>query len=89
MEIQLTKTCTKCKKEQPLENFGSHPNSPDKKKYWCKSCFKIHNQSRYEEKKDKIRDQVETWQEENPKKTNFYKRAFESRQLLKEIAPNE
>lgn len=32
------KTCNRCKEEKPLEEFGKRKDSPDGRKYYCKSC---------------------------------------------------
>jgi len=33
-----TKTCTKCKRELPLNAFGNHRGCPGGLSYWCKEC---------------------------------------------------
>lgn len=34
------KTCKKCLKEKPLEDFYKNKYSPDKRQAWCKSCHR-------------------------------------------------
>lgn len=41
------KTCTKCKLEQTLDNFGNNKSKPDGKQVWCKPCVKEHNADYY------------------------------------------
>lgn len=36
----LTKPCSRCKVEKPLEEFHKDPKSPTGKAYFCKSCVK-------------------------------------------------
>lgn len=37
-DLLLTKVCSKCRLEKPLEDFGFSKQSKDGKNSWCKSC---------------------------------------------------
>lgn len=47
------KMCTKCKIEQPLENFGNNKSYPDGLAYYCKSCTSAYHKARYNDPKYK------------------------------------
>lgn len=42
----MSKICTKCKVDKPLENFNRSGGSKDGHTYWCRSCAKEYNDSR-------------------------------------------
>jgi hypothetical protein len=37
--VAVSKTCTQCGVHQPLEAFHRHPNGPQGRHSWCKSCL--------------------------------------------------
>ena len=39
-----TKTCSKCKREQPIINFGKHRGTKDGLDLWCKDCTRKHGE---------------------------------------------
>lgn len=45
------RTCTKCKVEQPLENFGSKNKAKGQRNSWCRSCMADYQRSHYLENK--------------------------------------
>ena len=36
--MKMSKACTKCKVEKPLDSFGSHRRTKDGLQYYCKEC---------------------------------------------------
>lgn len=76
----ITKICTKCEIEQPLENFGRQTKSPDGYKNYCKSCFSEINKGLYTKNKKKIiknvlRRRKEKTREEKQQKIQLKKAA--------------
>jgi hypothetical protein len=70
------KTCCKCKKEQPNENFGKLKSSKDGLRYDCKDCrkeyrnlnkehIKTKNKTYYEMNKDNLLDKNRKYREDN------------------------
>lgn len=47
----LTKVCSKCKMEQPLDNFSKDKNNKDGLQRWCRNCNKIVWKKRYAKNK--------------------------------------
>ena len=41
------KTCNRCNQLYSLSNFGKHPLSKDKLKYWCKNCVRSYQKENY------------------------------------------
>ena len=56
MEEVFTKTCSKCKIEQPVSNFHKNKPSSDGLHPWCKSCRKNNAAKRYASDPDKYRE---------------------------------
>ena len=46
MTEELTKKCTKCRRELPLSEFNKDKTTKDGLKYWCKSCCNERNKTR-------------------------------------------
>lgn len=42
------KTCSKCKKEQTLDQFRKNSKAKDGKHPWCKACFAEYERDRYQ-----------------------------------------
>ena len=45
-----TKTCSKCRKDKPLDQFGNDKKSPDGLAYWCKECIRDNAKKNYKKK---------------------------------------
>lgn len=43
------KTCSKCQKEKPLEEFPKNKNKPDGYQYYCKVCARGYDKVYYDE----------------------------------------
>jgi len=54
MTEELTKKCTKCRRELPLSEFTKHKITKDGLDHWCKSCHSEHAKVRYETHKSDI-----------------------------------
>ncbi len=52
--ILITKTCSKCKTEQPLENYRKNPSTRDKLQNECKICNTLRNKDFYQKNKKRI-----------------------------------
>lgn len=50
------KTCTLCKTEKPLTEFGRLKRTYDGLNFWCKSCLKVKRAEYYVKHKDAYRD---------------------------------
>lgn len=46
-----TKVCTKCEEELPVDNFGRHATTKDRRQPWCKACQRAYDQVRYKQRK--------------------------------------
>ncbi len=62
------KTCTKCKLEQPFDNFPKNVECLDGKSSWCKGCFKIAIADWTKRNKDKVRIISKRCRENNKEK---------------------
>lgn len=49
----MTKVCTRCKEEKPLDNFGKQSKNKDGLMYICKSCVSEYHKARYADPKYK------------------------------------
>lgn len=63
----MFKTCSRCKVEQPVENFskGGPARSPDGLQYWCRSCVREHNKQYRETRREEIAARKKKHYEEN------------------------
>src|SRR5690349_4999135 len=43
----LAKVCSKCKQEKSFDDFYTDRRTPDSKTFWCKSCVKQNQETRY------------------------------------------
>ena len=95
------KTCTKCKIEQNINQFGIKNNYHDGLNPWCKTCKKGHAKLNYLKNKDKIKqkakeyyslnkEQILNFSEEKRQKRNEYKRNWnkENNDLVKKYISN-
>jgi hypothetical protein len=51
----MTKPCTTCKKEKPLDQFRKQAGKPLGLKYTCRECDDKRAKERYEKNKEKIK----------------------------------
>lgn len=63
-----TKTCSKCKIEQPLSNFSKNRCMKDGLCNWCKECVKDSQREYYARNKEKISLRKKKYSEENKAK---------------------
>lgn len=47
----MTRTCTKCEKEKPVEEFSFRNKKKGTRRYRCKLCLKQYNKQHYEDNK--------------------------------------
>ena len=57
-----TKTCSKCKIEQPISNFSKNKCMKDGFCNWCKECYKERGREYYKKNKEKINASELTFQ---------------------------
>lgn len=63
-----TKTCSKCKIEQPISNFSKNKCMKDGFCNWCKECYKERNREYYKKNKEKIKKVHKKYYEQNKEK---------------------
>jgi hypothetical protein len=61
MNYRISKTCFKCGKAQPLNNFYRHPKMADGRLGKCKECTKFDVMKNYAENLDSIRAKRRQW----------------------------
>ena len=54
MTEELTKKCTKCRRELPLSEFTKNKSRRDGLQAWCKSCKREYDKIRYETHKSDV-----------------------------------
>lgn len=64
----LTKTCSKCKVEQPIANFSKNKCIKDGYCNWCKECTKESHRKIYIQNRDKILAKHKEYRENNKEK---------------------
>jgi len=64
----MNKTCTKCGKTKPLEDFPKHINGKYGKDSKCKECNVKNWQKYYEKNTDHAKDKRKKWNQENYQK---------------------
>lgn len=62
----ITKKCSKCEREQPIENFRKQFGTCDGLAVYCKTCIKEYNRHRYLKKKPLILEQVKEYRKNHP-----------------------
>jgi hypothetical protein len=65
-----TKQCTKCKKEQSIDDFHKQVSRPDGHRGECKECTKIRTKVYYDKNKEEINRKWKIWAIENKDKLN-------------------
>ncbi len=70
--MQSTKVCSKCKKEQPVAEFGKQKGRRDGLRPHCKSCRRQYR----EENKDTIRAKKKAYREANAEQISAKKKAY-------------
>ncbi len=78
----MTKKCSKCGKDKPLEEFGNSKQSRDGKYSWCLECARANQRRSKERHRNDIRQEVETkvctvCHEEKPA-NSFYRSRYSS-----------
>ena len=58
------KTCSKCKLDKPINEFGRHPQTKDKLQCRCNQCRKIDKKKYYETNKKVINCKSKKYREE-------------------------
>ncbi len=74
----LTKQCSDCGKELPLDAFNSQKKTKDGKKYRCRECDRAYNRKRYKGNSDKITRRALEWQKKNVEKLKGYRSKWSS-----------
>lgn len=62
------KTCSKCKKTQPVSEFHRNKTKKDGLSIYCKSCNCAYGRKWYKENTEYALKRIRKWQEENPEK---------------------
>lgn len=60
--------CSKCKRDLSEQSFNWANRKAGKRQTICRECFSDYNRKRYQENKDRIRKNIETYRAENPTK---------------------
>ena len=61
-----TKKCSECGRELPLSEFNKNRSNKDGLQDRCRECFSRYNKARYAANKEKTREAVRKYREENP-----------------------
>lgn len=57
----LTKQCSKCKQNKPIEQFGEYKKNKDGLRGWCKSCTHEYNVVYHQENREHTNEQNRKW----------------------------
>jgi hypothetical protein len=79
MADAILKTCTKCREDKPLSDFGRSTQSKDGRKYRCKSCLAEDQQAYTAENYESVDAARKQWRDANPEKMARYKRDWVQR----------
>lgn len=60
-----TKTCSRCKIEKSVTEFGKYKSSSDGLFSQCKACVKENNKRYYDKNKQKVKKAVNEWKSKN------------------------
>lgn len=69
------KTCTLCKTEKPLLEFGPRKSCKDGLHFWCKPCLKIKKAESYQKNREKALATMAEYRKANPEKVAAAKKA--------------
>ena len=81
-DINTFKTCTRCKVNKPIINFGKRKASKDGFHLYCKVCKSIEGASYFLRNRSKIIEKNKKWFKENPEKTREYIRNYQRKWRL-------
>lgn len=70
------KICSKCQKNQSLNNFNKNKNQKDNFSVWCKNCCYISNKNYREKNKDILLAKKRIYNKNNKEKINVKKREY-------------
>jgi len=59
------KTCTKCQKEHPIENFHRHKGFIDGRRSTCKDCANVYQKKYYSQNREEHIEKCMNWHKEN------------------------
>lgn len=62
------RTCSRCKEEKSVDNFGVDRRRPDGLRNYCRDCARAFNQSFYARNQEQQKQRAKTWREANPEK---------------------
>ena len=79
------KTCTRCKIEKPVGEFGRLSNSPDGLRSQCKICHRLTNKESKVRNLDKVRERDKKYQKKERIKLNAQSRR--RKKILREMNP--
>lgn len=77
-DMQQSKTCTKCKQSQPIEQFNRDKNRQDGRFPHCKSCNKASHAEHYKRNADSVKEKVSAYSKANPEKVAAYRTKWRS-----------
>lgn len=70
------KTCSRCTRVKPEEEFSKDSSAKDGLCYWCKACYREHRRSYYLKNQETVKAKSKKWREENPGKGAEYHREW-------------
>jgi hypothetical protein len=68
----ISKTCSKCKKTKPVQQFSKSSRRKDGRQDWCKECTRIRDKERYHESKEQHKKWNKTRVDKNFNKVTDY-----------------
>jgi hypothetical protein len=74
----MTKICTVCKNEKPIEAFCHNKRSIDGHHYTCKECKKIASHIYKEKNKEKIQEKAKSYHQKNKKRIQIYRKKYKT-----------
>ena len=81
----ISKICSKCKTEQPIENFRKQAVTKDGYKYWCRFCDNTYAHNRYQKNKEYFKQWQITWRKNNKHIINTYHRKYYKQPIQRAI----
>jgi hypothetical protein len=66
------RVCCRCKKEQPMCEYGPQKNGPDGYRSQCRSCRRLEAKEYRERNLDKVKAAKEAWKTKNPDYDKIY-----------------